>query len=48
MGVLSDVLQKHASGKSRLRVIEVIWAVTDPGEGLLLKIIGALTGVVTN
>lgn len=31
-GVLHDILQKHASGRSNLRVIEVVWAVTDPGE----------------
>jgi len=30
MGVLDDVLQKHACGKSRVRVIEVIWSVADP------------------
>jgi len=42
MGVLDDMLQKHACGKSRLRVIEVIWAVTDPGEGLLSKNFGSV------
>ena len=49
MGVLDDMLQKHACGKSRLRVIEVIWTVTDPGEGLIPNFFGAgmrkLTGV---
>jgi len=29
-GVLHDILQKHASGKSNLRVIEVVWSVADP------------------
>ncbi|KAI9453098.1 hypothetical protein BJY52DRAFT_1225799 [Lactarius psammicola] len=29
-GVLDDILQKHASGKSNVRVIEVVWSVTDP------------------
>jgi hypothetical protein len=33
MSVLDDMLQKHASGKSHVRVIEVIWSVMDPGEG---------------
>jgi hypothetical protein len=33
MGVLDDMLQKHACGKSRVRVIEVIWSVGDPGKG---------------
>ncbi|KAN0131735.1 Ferric reductase like transmembrane component domain containing protein [Lactarius tabidus] len=28
--VLDDILQKHASGKSNVRVIEVVWSVTDP------------------
>ena len=32
MSVLDDMLRKHASGKSHLRVIEVIWSVMDPGE----------------
>ena len=32
MSVLDDMLQKHASGKSHVRVIEVIWSVMDPGE----------------
>jgi hypothetical protein len=31
LGVLDDLLQKHASGRSRVRVIEVIWSVMDPG-----------------
>ncbi|KAI9455090.1 hypothetical protein BJY52DRAFT_685195 [Lactarius psammicola] len=30
MGVLDDILQKHASGKSNVRVIEVLWSVADP------------------
>lgn len=30
--VLDDILQKHASGKSNVRVIEVVWSVTDPGK----------------
>ncbi|KAH9075008.1 hypothetical protein EDB83DRAFT_1887989 [Lactarius deliciosus] len=29
MGVLDDILQKHASGNSNLRVIEVVWSVAD-------------------
>ena len=33
MGVLDDMLQKHASGKSRVCVIEVIWAIQDAGKG---------------
>jgi hypothetical protein len=33
MSVLDDMLQKHASGMSHVRVIEVIWSVMDPGEG---------------
>ncbi|KAH9166989.1 hypothetical protein EDB89DRAFT_1856948 [Lactarius sanguifluus] len=28
--VLDDVLQKHASGNSNVRVIEVVWSVADP------------------
>jgi ferric-chelate reductase len=32
MSVLDDMLRKHASGKSHLHVIEVIWTVTDPGK----------------
>ncbi len=32
MGVLDDMLQKHASGKSRVCVIEVIWAIQDTGK----------------
>jgi ferric-chelate reductase len=32
MSVLDDMLRKHASGKSHVRVIEVIWSVMDPGE----------------
>ncbi|KAH9026839.1 ferric reductase like transmembrane component-domain-containing protein [Lactarius pseudohatsudake] len=28
--VLDDILQKHARGKSNVRVIEVVWSVTDP------------------
>ncbi|KAI9457618.1 ferric reductase like transmembrane component-domain-containing protein [Lactarius psammicola] len=28
--VLDDILQKHASGKSNVRVIEVVWSVADP------------------
>ncbi len=31
-GVLYDILQKHASGKSNVRVIEVVWSVTDSGK----------------
>jgi len=31
-GVLDDILQKHASGKSNVRVIEVVWSVADPGK----------------
>ncbi|KAI9440920.1 hypothetical protein H4582DRAFT_2074709 [Lactarius indigo] len=30
MGVLDDILQKHASGNSNVRVIEVVWSVADP------------------
>ncbi|KAI0300107.1 ferric reductase like transmembrane component-domain-containing protein [Multifurca ochricompacta] len=30
MSVLGDMLQKHACGKSRVRIIEVIWSVADP------------------
>jgi len=30
MSVLDDMLQKHARGKSHVRVIEVIWTVMDP------------------
>jgi ferric-chelate reductase len=33
MSVLDDMLQKHASGRSHVRIIEVIWSVTDPGKG---------------
>jgi hypothetical protein len=33
MSVLDDMLRKHESGMSHLRVIEVIWSVMDPGEG---------------
>ena len=33
MSILDDMLQKHASGMSHVRVIEVIWSVMDPGEG---------------
>ncbi|KAH9040998.1 hypothetical protein EDB85DRAFT_2253799, partial [Lactarius pseudohatsudake] len=29
-GVLGDILQKHASGNSNVRVIEVVWSVADP------------------
>ena len=32
MGVLDDMLQKHASGKSRVCIIEVIWAIQDAGK----------------
>lgn len=32
LGVLDDLLQKHACGRSRVRVIEVIWSVRDPGK----------------
>ena len=32
MGVLDDMLRNHASGNSHLRVIEVIWSISDPGE----------------
>lgn len=31
LSVLEDILQKHAEGRSRLRVIEVVWSVSDPG-----------------
>jgi len=34
MSVLDDILRKHADGKSRVCVIEVIWSVMDPGESL--------------
>jgi hypothetical protein len=34
MGILDDMLRNHASGESHLRVIEVIWSISDPGEGL--------------
>ncbi|KAI0275847.1 hypothetical protein BGY98DRAFT_935474 [Russula aff. rugulosa BPL654] len=30
MGVLEDMLRNHASGKSHLRFIEVIWSISDP------------------
>jgi len=30
MSILDDMLQKHANGKSHIRVIEVIWSVIDP------------------
>jgi ferric-chelate reductase len=33
MSVLDDMLQKHSSGRSHVRIIEVIWSVTDPGKG---------------
>ncbi|KAI0251040.1 ferric reductase like transmembrane component-domain-containing protein [Lactifluus subvellereus] len=33
MSVLDDMLHRHASGKSHLRVIEVIWSITDSGKG---------------
>jgi len=32
MSILDDMLQKHANGKSHVRVIEVIWSVMDPGK----------------
>jgi ferric-chelate reductase len=32
MGVLEDMLRNHASGKSHLRFIEVIWSISDPGK----------------
>lgn len=32
MSVLDDMLRKHESGMSHVRVIEVIWSVMDPGE----------------
>ena len=34
MGVLDDMLRNHANGKSRLRFIEVIWSISDPGKGM--------------
>ena len=34
-GVLHDILQRHASGRSNVRVIEVVWSVMDPGRGKL-------------
>lgn len=37
MSILDDMLQKHANGRSRLRVIEVVWAMTSPGEGASQK-----------
>ena len=32
MSILDDMLQKHANGKSHVRIIEVIWSVMDLGE----------------
>ena len=32
MSILDDMLQKHANGKSHVRVIEVIWSVMDLGK----------------
>jgi hypothetical protein len=32
MSILDEMLQKHANGKSHVRVIEVIWSVMDPGK----------------
>ncbi|THH16312.1 hypothetical protein EW146_g4311 [Bondarzewia mesenterica] len=32
LSVLSDLLQKHAAGSSRLRVLDVVWSVPDPGK----------------
>ena len=32
MSILDDMLQKHANGKSHVRVIEVIWSVMDIGK----------------
>ncbi|ETW75457.1 ferric reductase [Heterobasidion irregulare TC 32-1] len=30
LSILADLLQKHGEGRSRLRVIEVVWSVADP------------------
>ncbi|KAI0051583.1 hypothetical protein FA95DRAFT_1602600 [Auriscalpium vulgare] len=30
LSVLEDILQKHSEGRSRLRVIEVVWSIGDP------------------
>ncbi|THH20581.1 hypothetical protein EW146_g795 [Bondarzewia mesenterica] len=30
LSVLSDLLQKHEEGRSRLRVVQVVWSVADP------------------
>jgi len=38
MSVLDDMLRKHASGMSHVRVIEVIWSVMDPGKGANRKL----------
>lgn len=32
MGVLQDILRKHAAGHSNLRVVEVVWCIADPGK----------------
>ena len=46
-GVLHDILQKHASGRSNLRVIEVVWCVTDPGKWGL-RLFQAAVELITN
>jgi hypothetical protein len=40
MSVLDDMLQKHARGKSHVRVIEIIWTVMDPGKKRASQIAG--------
>jgi ferric-chelate reductase len=30
MGVLQDILRKHAAGQSNVRVVEVVWCIADP------------------
>jgi ferric-chelate reductase len=42
MGVLDDMLQKHASGRSHLRIIEVIWSITDSGKGASRNSVSAI------
>ncbi|KAI0055968.1 hypothetical protein BV25DRAFT_1668797 [Artomyces pyxidatus] len=44
LSILDDILQKHAQGRSRLRAIELIWAITDPDS--LTSILPALTSLM--
>ncbi len=42
-GVLEDILQKHAAGRSNVRVIEVVWSVADPGKRKLPSAMSRVT-----